>query len=119
MTTRSSARSVLMMKIRAVPATVRTALDGTRMPGRLVASSICAVAKKPGFNRPCGLGTIASSVSARVDATTEGETKRTCPRERFIGIGIYLELHRASGGHCRHILFGHGQLDPQRIDPHH
>ena len=47
------------------------------MPGRFSASSMRAVAKNPGFSRPSAFGTIASSVSARVDAVTDGETKRT------------------------------------------
>ena len=74
MTMRSSTRSPLITNTRAVPETVRTAVAGTSMPGRFCACSICAVAKNPGFSRPAALGTMASSVSARVAAVTDGET---------------------------------------------
>ena len=71
---RSSARSPAITNTRAVPATVRTAAAGTTMPGVAPASSMRAVAKNPGFSRPSGLGTTASRVSARVAASTDGDT---------------------------------------------
>ncbi len=98
---------------------VRTAVAGTSTPGTIFACSICAVAKKPGFNRPVALGTIASIVSARVSAVTDGDTKRTWPVNVSSGIRIDLERHRAAGGDRGYILLGHRELDPQRVNAHH
>ena len=77
-----------------------------------------ALANRPGFSAPPGLGTTASTVSARWLVSRAGETKRTLPSKVRSGIGIDLERHRLAGAHRRDELLGHGQLHPQRIDPH-
>ena len=49
--------------------------DGPEHPRRTdLGRAIRAVAKNPGFSRPSAFGTIASTMSARVSAVTDGET---------------------------------------------
>ena len=78
---------------------------------------IRAVANMPGFSRPSAFAATASTVSARWSARRLGETKRMRGVERLAGVGIDGQRHRQTDLDQRDRLFGHRQLEAQRIDP--
>ena len=76
------------------------------------------MAKSPGFSRPSAFAAIASTVSARWSARSDGDTKRTFAANSSPGYASTVSRTGWPDLDERDGLLGHRQLDAQRIDPH-